>query len=300
MNNLFAEDARMLRWTVDILEQHARGREIVIWGTGGGAEGIFYMIGHKVDISFFVAKNYQEKPRFYGKEVQGKGVLLPEKHFVVIASKLYCDEIRDELNQLGFRRSEDYFDGNIDDGTRSPFDVEYNGVPIGKCSYHAFTIRALDLYVESIGRFSSINGSVRIEHNHQMNMISTGFIDDYFSGGNQKLFSSQYDLERKKNFYKVKIGNDVWIGANVFINASTVSEIGDGAIIGAGAVVLEDVPPYAVVVGVPAKVKKYRFTPEQIEILLRVRWWEWDNETIDKNAELLIYPDKFFEKFGGE
>ncbi|GHV28424.1 hypothetical protein FACS1894167_05380 [Synergistales bacterium] len=44
--------------------------------------------------------------------------------------------------------------------------------------------------------------------------------------------------------------------------------------------------------------KKYRFTPEQIEILLRVRWWEWDNETIDKNAEFLIYPDKFFEKFG--
>jgi len=108
------------------------------------------------------------------------------------------------------------------------------------------------------------------------------------------------DNKYKENFIKsnrLKIGNDVWIGANVFINFSKVKEIGDGAIIGSNAVVLEDVPPYAVVVGVPGKVKKYRYTPEQIECLLRVKWWNWTDEEINENAELLYNPDMFFERF---
>ena len=87
------------------------------------------------------------------------------------------------------------------------------------------------------------------------------------------------------------IGNDVWIGANVFINSSTVASIGDGAIVGAGAVVLEDVPPYAIAVGVPAKIKRYRYTPETIETLLRVKWWEWSVEKINENADAIISPE---------
>jgi acetyltransferase-like isoleucine patch superfamily enzyme len=96
---------------------------------------------------------------------------------------------------------------------------------------------------------------------------------------------------------KVSIGNDVWIGAFVFINTSTVKEIGDGAVIGAGSVVTHDVPPYAIVYGAPARVQRYRYTPDEIEILLRVKWWEWEDEVIRENAELFIYPEKFFERF---
>ena len=100
-----------------------------------------------------------------------------------------------------------------------------------------------------------------------------------------------------KNEWLKSIGSDVYIGANAFINASTVTSIGDGAIIGSGAVVLEDVPPFAVVVGVPAKIKRYRFSDEMIEALLRVKWWNWTVEEINKNADVLMSPELFMKKY---
>ncbi len=94
------------------------------------------------------------------------------------------------------------------------------------------------------------------------------------------------------------IGSDVYIGAHAFINASTVTSIGDGAIIGSGAVVLENVPPFSVVVGVPARIKRYRFSKEMIEILLRVKWWDWRTEEINENIDALLSPERFMEKYG--
>ena len=69
-----------------------------------------------------------------------------------------------------------------------------------------------------------------------------------------------------------RIGNDVWIGLNVVIMDGVT--VGDGAIIAAGAVVTKDVPPYAIVGGVPAKVIRYRFSPEIVAALLELRWWD--------------------------
>ena len=78
-----------------------------------------------------------------------------------------------------------------------------------------------------------------------------------------------------------------------------MTSIGDGAIIGSGAVVLENVPPFAVVVGVPARIKRYRFSKEMIETLLRVKWWDWSIEEINENADALISPELFMKKYGG-
>ena len=80
------------------------------------------------------------------------------------------------------------------------------------------------------------------------------------------------NLLKTENGFFCEIGNDVWVGSNVLIKGGI--KIGDGAIIGMGAVVTKDVPLYAVVVGVPAKVLKYRFKPETISLLLASRWWE--------------------------
>jgi len=89
----------------------------------------------------------------------------------------------------------------------------------------------------------------------------------------------------------IKIGNDVWIGYNSII-LPKVSIIADGAVIGAGAVVHEDIPPYAVVTGCPARIVRYRFPQEIIEKLLASKWWEKDIEEIRPNIHEFQKPYK--------
>lgn len=81
----------------------------------------------------------------------------------------------------------------------------------------------------------------------------------------------------------------MWIGGNVKILPGV--KIGDGAVIGNSALVTKNVPPYAVVGGVPAKIIKYRFKPEQIEKLLKIKWWYWDDEKINDNLTLMCQPN---------
>ena len=81
------------------------------------------------------------------------------------------------------------------------------------------------------------------------------------------------------------VGNDVWIGQKATILPGV--HIGDGAIIAANAVVTKDVPPYSMVAGNPAVVKKYRFDEKTREFLLEFKWWDKDIETIKKLIPIL-------------
>lgn len=94
----------------------------------------------------------------------------------------------------------------------------------------------------------------------------------------------------------VIIGNDVWVGAGAIILSGV--KIGSGAIIGAGAVVVKDVPPYAIAAGNPARVVKYRFSQDQIEKLLKISWWDWEESKIKENIDY-FYQDaeSFIKKF---
>ncbi len=92
----------------------------------------------------------------------------------------------------------------------------------------------------------------------------------------------------------VEIGNDVWIGDGVRLLEGV--SVGDGAVVASGAVVTKDVPPYAIVGGVPAKVIKYRFTEEQIEKLLKLQWWNKDTEWIASHAELFDDVERLLKK----
>ena len=100
-----------------------------------------------------------------------------------------------------------------------------------------------------------------------------------------------YQEHRTINGYSALIMDDVWIGNNVILMGGIT--IGTGAIIGSGAVVTKNVPPYAIVGGVPAKIIRYRFTDSQIQALLSDKWWEksekWSRENIDKMCNINEY-----------
>ena len=87
----------------------------------------------------------------------------------------------------------------------------------------------------------------------------------------------------------VVIGNDVWIATEAIIMSGVT--IGDGAVIGARAVVTKDVPAYAVVAGNPSRIVKFRFDPPTIERLLRIKWWEWEPARIANSMPVLLNTD---------
>ena len=103
------------------------------------------------------------------------------------------------------------------------------------------------------------------------------------------------DYPKASSKGKIEIGSDVWIGESVTILSGV--KIGDGAIVGARSVIAKNIPAYAVVIGNPAQIIHSRFTPEQIEQLLKIRWWNWPKERIEENIELMKDINKFIEKF---
>lgn len=133
----------------------------------------------------------------------------------------------------------------------------------------------------NIGKFCSIACGAKFlfnSANHAMESLSTYPFP---------LFFEEWGLDRNDvadswdNKGDIIIGNDVWIGYEAVILSGVT--IGDGAIIGARAVVTRDVPPYTIVGGVPAKAIKKRFSEDTISSLLSLQWWNWSQEKIAEN-----------------
>ena len=134
-----------------------------------------------------------------------------------------------------------------------------------------------------IGKFCMIASDVKFimnGANHLSNAISTYPFSIFGNGWENAMEGKAYP-----NKGNIEIGNDVWIGYNATIMAGV--KIGDGAIIATNATVVSDVKPYTIVGGNPAKEIKKRFSPEIIERLLKLQWWNWDIEKITKNVQNL-------------
>lgn len=138
-----------------------------------------------------------------------------------------------------------------------------------------------------IGKFCQIASGVEFMMNganHQMNAVST--FPFYTLEGWNMSAPDRSDLPFKGD---TVIGNDVWIGQNALILPGV--HIGDGAIIGANSVVGDDVAPYSVVVGNPARLHHKRFDDELIDLLLNLKWWDRSIEEIDQLIPLLTNSD---------
>lgn len=143
-----------------------------------------------------------------------------------------------------------------------------------------------------IGRFTSIAPNVKCNrgvHPTTYPYVSTSPV--FYSTKGQ----SGHSFTKKQLFIEntspISIGNDCWIGQNVFIVGGIT--IGDGAIVLANATVTKDIPPYAIVGGVPAKIIKYRYNEEVIEFFLRKKWWDKPIEWLEKHSECLCDITKF-------
>ena len=174
-------------------------------------------------------------------------------------------------------------------------DAELYGCEFGYGSYvHKNSV----LKNVKVGRFCAIGENVNIrlfEHPTDMVSISPCF---YRKKHTLKTFVNENyyeDLKSDNGGYSVVIGNDVWIGQGVSVRSGVT--IGDGAVIGTGAVVTKDVEPYAIVGGVPAKVIRYRFSKEQIEALLQIKWWDKELDWLEENGKYFADVDSFISRF---
>lgn len=155
---------------------------------------------------------------------------------------------------------------------------------------HSFCGYDCDIFRASIGSFTSIASNVIIGGaRHPME----------WGGMSPAFYAGRDSIQAKLSTHPLPptpqtiVGNDVWIGRSAII-LSGVS-IGDGAVVGAGAVVTKNVDPYSVVAGNPAKTIRMRFEPALVEQFLRLCWWELSDETISKAAVNIRNPHAFIE-----
>ncbi|HEY8782058.1 MAG TPA: CatB-related O-acetyltransferase [Mucilaginibacter sp.] len=144
-----------------------------------------------------------------------------------------------------------------------------------------------------IGKFCSIGPNLVCGLGiHPTNGLSTS--PAFYSKSN--IFGNIFtDEDKIIEYLPITIGNDVFIGMNVIVIDNVT--IGDGAIIGAGSVVSKDIPPYAIAVGSPIRIIKYRFDQQTIDQLLKIKWWDFDDNELQDVERLFFNPHEFIRKY---
>lgn len=185
----------------------------------------------------------------------------------------YIEAIINSIKSL-FKRNRSFFSIIVGCKLHSTTTVYY-GVKLVNSTIAKYTYIApgANVVCADIGAFCSIAKGVDIGlATHPVDFISTSPL--FYSRSNATKFSWSDD-NYTNEFKGVHIGNDVWIGLDAKIMGGLT--IGDGAIVAAGAIVTKNVPPYAIVAGVPAQIVRYRFPQEIINQLLLIKWWKFED-----------------------
>lgn len=191
-----------------------------------------------------------------------------------------------------------HLESQAKDYTPKPFAPTQWEYPTRKIGTHTYgSMEIIDSRGDDdveIGKFTSIGPALKIisgNHNYK-------FISNYpFKSIDNHFWKPLDDISDHLYNGKTIIGNDVWIGHSVIIKGGVT--VHDGAVIAAGAMVTKDVPPYSIVGGFPAKVLKLRFSQEQIQKMLEIKWWDWEDDTINQNLDFIMTDDidLFIKKF---
>ena len=175
-------------------------------------------------------------------------------------------------------------------------DIIYFDVPIGRLTYGFKRLKGAHLRgIQSIGRFCSIASEVTMAGTHHpLAWVSTNPFLYLQSRGYVKHREVPANAGAHRNA-RVTIQNDIWIGEGARILRPVV--LGHGCVVAAGAVVTKDVPPYAIVAGVPARIVRYRIPEEMVPSMLAIAWWNWEPDRIRANIQHFYDPIRFIERF---
>ncbi len=219
--------------------------------------------------------------------------------------KTFADRIYYSLVKKNFGKKNVIFEKDAEANLHCAFEgqnrvnehAKISSCYLGYGSYVGVYSRLVKVYV---GRFCSIGSNVHFTSGIHPTRDFVSTHPAFYSTRKQCGFTftehqifSEYPVSSDQ--YTTHVGNDVWIGDDAVIIEGV--KIGNGAVIAAGAVVNHDVPPYAIVGGIPARIISYRFNEEQIRFLESFKWWDKDLEWIKKNARLLSSIEEFIKQY---
>lgn len=314
---------------IDELFNKIKGKKVVVFGYGRRGRAIERHFPCKVD--YFVDND----PAKWGQGQSGHvvrsfDVLASEDRaslFVIVVS-YYYKPICWQLEESGFIEGDNFTDGLAYLGdalnpevinnpiSYDPRKVWLRGNPRveGNCKFdgHNVILDETHLIDSSLGRYSTIGKRCSLRNTAVGQFCSIGSevmlgLEGHPTRGAVSTYGSFYigkptgiPAFAKEELFKqgltVTVGNDVWIGSRAIVLGGI--RIGDGAVIGAGAVVTRDVKPYSIVAGTPAKVIRQRFSDAEIEKLANLAWWNQSIDWIRGHAHLFLVSNEFFDYFG--